>query len=108
MTKRMVVFLALVVFLPAANAMAMCVGCLAQNCVKPRVGEVYVPRCMDTEVTDGGPAVSSCRNVASCGGCMGWSCIRADVPPGGIEPRVVLVPEHTTIEVVLQPAQAEN
>jgi hypothetical protein len=108
MTKRCVFIVALLVLLPAADAMAICVGCMTQTCLKPRVGEVMVPQCMSEALPDNGPGVTDCKTVRNCGGCIGFSCYRNDLPPGGVEPRGVLIPEKTTIEIVRQPALAEN
>lgn len=108
MTKRIVFLVALLVLLPAANAMALCSGCITVNCQKPRVGTVLVPQCMTDEMPDNGPGVTNCKTVRNCGGCGGFSCYRVDLPPGGEVPRMVLVPVKTTIEIVHQPARAAN
>lgn len=108
MTKRIVFLVALLILLPAANAMALCTACLSQTCLKARVGEVQIPQCMSEELPDNGPGVTNCKTVRNCGGCGGFSCYRADLPPGGEVPRMVLVPVKTTIEIVHQPARAAN
>ena len=54
MTKRIVFLVALLVLLPAADAMALCTGCLTQACQKARVGEVQIPQCMTEELPDNG------------------------------------------------------
>lgn len=92
MTKKLVLLGLLILVAPAA--FAQCVDCLEILC--PPTYTFDAPQCTPFEAY--GKGYRNCKNVGTCGGCMGWTCQTRDPIDLSVVERPALVPESVKIE----------
>lgn len=103
-TRRSILLVLVIALVAVADtASALCVFCEQVNCTKFNGKQVSATVC-GAPVDDGGPGVQNCKNVAGCGGCMGFSCQRA----GEVPLSVVLLPQKTVVAFVPRTAQTSD